>query len=576
MASFPNANSANKYARDVVSGKISVCKWVRAACHRHLSDLDRSKKAEYAWTFEKSKAERICKFVQLLPHIKGEWAEDRQLICLQPWQKFILCCAFGWLEKKTGKRRFSQIYCEIPRKNGKSVLAAAVGLYMFTMDGECGAEVYCGASTLKQALEVFRPASKMLKNTPRLVSACGAQIMVRNLSANGGSRFEPLIGDPGDGSSPSCAIVDEFHEHSSPALFDTMMTGMSARKNPIMFVITTGGDNLAGPCYAKRAQVQDTLLHALGEGGRESETLFGIIYTIDDGDDWKDPLVLPKANPNFGISIDKSRLLRQQEDAKHYPSQVNNFKTKTLNVWVSSRAAWLNMEDWAACGQPGLKLEQFRGEKCWLGVDLASKSDLTAVAVVFKNKDERGRDLWTVFCRLYLPEGAIKRAVKFKDSYQHWGHSGDLEITDGEETDFNLIREEITDLAKDFAVQEIAYDKWRATQLAHQLEADGAEVVELGGGIATMSMPMREVEAALASRRLIHPDNPVLSWMAGNVAVKEYRGCLTPRKADEGKGNIRKIDGMVAVLMAMNRAMVADYEGFDPLAHIGDNDVLRI
>ena len=577
MASSPNVNAANKYARDVVAGKVEACKWVRAACRRHLGDLEKAKKKTYRWKFDKAEAERVCVFIQLLPHTKGKWAGKKQLIALEPWQKFIFCCIFGWRAKRSGLRRFREVYCEIPRKNGKSVIAAGLGLFMFTMDGEFGAEVYCGATTEDQALEVFRPARLMLKNTPLLVEECGVELMVMNLSIpDDGSRFEPLIGDPGDGSSPSCAIVDEYHEHVSSALYDTMITGMGAREHPLMFVITTAGYNLAGPCYVQRGQVKDMLLHALGEGGIENEELFGIIYTIDEGDDWQDPKVLRKANPNYGVSVDDEYLLRMQANAKRYPSQLNKFKTKHLNVWVSSRSAWLNMSDWAACGNPDLTLEQFRGRKCWLGVDLASKSDMTAVALVFKDKDERGRDVWTVFCRSYLPEGAIERAVTFKDAYERWANTGELLTTDGEETDFDVIRDDIKDLATMFDIQEIAYDKWRATQLAQQLQEDGAEVVEVGGGIQTMNMPMREVEAALVSRRFNHSENAVLSWMAGNVTAKEYRGCLTPMKEDEGKGNLRKIDGMVAVLMAMSRAMLADYAERSLLDTLTDDDILAM
>jgi phage terminase large subunit-like protein len=577
MASSPNVNAANKYARDVVAGKIEACKWVRAACRRHLGDLAKSTKKGYRWKFDKAEAERVCVFIQLLPHTKGKWAGKRLLITLEPWQKFIFCCIFGWRSKRNGLRRFREVYCEIPRKNGKSVIAAGLGLFMFIMDGEFGAEVYCGATTEYQALEVFRPASRMLKNTPQLIEECGAEIMVMNLSLpDDGSRFEPLVGDPGDGSSPSCAIVDEYHEHVSSALYDTMITGMGAREHPLMFVITTAGYNLAGPCYVQRGQVKDMLLHALGEGGIENDELFGIIYTIDEGDDWQDPKVLRKANPNFGVSVDDEYLLRMQANAKRYPSQLNKYLTKHLNVWVSSRSAWLNMSDWAACGNPELTLEQFRGRKCWIGVDLASKSDITAVALVFKDKDERGRDVWTVFCRSYLPEGAIERATTFKDAYEGWVVSGDLLTTDGEETDFDVVRDDIKDLAEMFDIQEIAYDKWRATQLAHQLQADGAEVVEVGGGIQTMNMPMREVEAALVSRRFNHPENGVLSWMAGNVTTKEYRGCLTPMKEDEGKGNLRKIDGMVAILMGMSRAMLADQAPGSLLDSMTDDDLLTM
>lgn len=577
MASYPNVNGANRYARDVVAGKIPACKWVRAACQRHLNDLEKSKKRASPWRFDKDAAERVCEFVQLLPHTKGRWAGRRELIVLEPWQLFIFCCVFGWVSKKTGLRRFREAYCEIPRKNGKSVIAAGLGLFMFTMDNEFGAEVYCGATTEKQAWEVFRPAMQMLKRSPDLVEACGVEVMAKNLSIpDDDSRFEPLIGDPGDGSSPSCALVDEYHEHTSSALYETMLTGMGAREQALMFVITTAGFNLAGPCYIQRGQVKDMLLAELGELGadQKNDELFGIIYTLDDGDDWRDPANLIKANPNYGVSVSEEYLLKRLRDATRYPSRQNAFKTKHLNLWVSARNAWLNMADWAACGNPYLKIEEFKGRECWVGVDLASKSDITAVALVFRDKTDAGKDQWTVFCRSYLPEGAIERAATNKSAYEAWVNSGELLTTDGDETDFDVIRDDLKDLAEQFDIQEIAYDKWRATQLAHQLMQDGAEVVEVGGGIQTMNMPMREVEAALVSRRFRHPENPVLTWMASNVTAREYKGCLTPMKEDEGKGNLRKIDGMVAILMAMSRAMLADQTEGDILDTLTDDDIL--
>lgn len=558
MASYPNVNGANKYARDVVAGKVPACKWVRAACQRHLDDLAASKKRAFRWTFDRDAAEGVCDFIQLLPHAKGKWAAQRELIRLEPWQQFIFCSVFGWVDKKTGRRRFREVYIEVPRKNGKSVLAAGVGLYMLCLDGEFGAEVYCGATTERQAWEVFRPARQMVRRTPELIEAFGIQVAAKNLAViEDESKFEPLIGDPGDGQSPSCALVDEFHEHQTAALYETMLTGMGAREQPLMFAITTAGYNIAGPCYLQRNQVIDTL-----NGTVPNDELFGIIYTIDEDDDWKDPAVLRKANPNFGVSVDAEFLLKRQADAIRYPSRQNAFKTKHLNIWVSAKQAWLNIADWEACGDPTLTLDQFLGQPCWVGVDLASKSDVAAVALVFRDRItlDNGRevDRWTAFCRSYLPEGAIERAGPNKDAYQAWANADLLELTDGEEMDFDLIRDYLADLAEEFDIQEIAYDKWRATQLAHQLVKDGAEAVEVGGGIANMNMPMRELEAALLSRRFRHSADPVLTWMAGNVVTREYKGCLTPMKADEGKTNLRKIDGMVAVLMAMSRALLAD------------------
>lgn len=550
MASYPNVNAANKYARDVVSGRIDACKEVKQACKRHLDDLKKSETRAFKYKFCRETAEQVCKFVQLLPHTKGKWARERERIKLEPWQKFIFSCVFGWVHKKTGYRRFTEAYCEIPRKNGKSVIAAGVGLYMLCADGEFGAEVYCGATTEKQAWEVFRPAKLMLEKTPELTSFAGIEIMAKNISIPAdGSRFEPLIGNPGDGSSPSCAIIDEFHEHDTPDQYETMLTGMGAREQALMFIITTSGFNLAGPCYDKRRQVQQML-----DGVMPNEEMFGIIYGIDVGDDWQDPAVLKKANPNFGVSVGADYLLKQQRDAIRYPSRTNAFLTKHLNVWVSARSTWLNMADWHKCGDAALALEQFYGNSCWLSVDLASKTDICSLGFLFKDTLESGRTRWTYFTRSYLPEGALQRAGNNRAAYETWVNSGHLTLMDGDEIDFDQIREDIKDLAGLLEITELPYDPWRATQLAHQLMSDGANVVEFRNTVQNMSPAMREWEAAITSGRFRHNGDPVLTWMASNVVAKvDAKDNLYPRKEREEN----KIDGIIAGLMAMGRAVVS-------------------
>ncbi|MGM8931398.1 terminase large subunit [Salinicola halophyticus] len=555
MASYPNVNAANKYARDVVAGRIPACKEVRQACQRHLDDLIASKGRAFRYRFDKDAAESVCVFIQLLPHTKGRWARERKLVELEPWQKFLFCVIYGWLRKKSGLRRFTEAYVEVGRKNGKSVIAAGVANYMLCADGEYGAEVYCGATTEKQAWEVFRPARLMLQKSPALISAAGIEIMAKNISIpEDGSRLEPLIGDPGDGSSPSCALVDEFHEHQNPNLYDTMSTGMGARDQPLMFIITTAGFNTAGPCYDKRRQVQQML-----DGALPNDELFGIIYTVDQGDDWQDPTVLRKANPNFGISVSEEFLLKAQRDAVRYPSRQNSFLTKHLDIWVSARSAWLNMADWHSAGDDSLTLDDFEGCECWLGVDLASKTDIAAIALLFRDEveDKNGRmkTRWTAFVRSYLPEGAIERASNNRAAYESWVNSGDLIITDGEELDFDVIREDIKDLAGRFQINEIAYDPWRATQLAHQLMSDGADIVEYRNTVQNMSPAMREMEAAITGGRWRHSCDPVLTWMASNVVAKaDAKDNIYPRK--EKPEN--KIDGPIAILMALGRAVLTE------------------
>jgi phage terminase large subunit-like protein len=561
-----NVNAANRYARDVVAGKIDACKWVRLACQRHLDDLEASKGRGFKWRFDRAQAERVCLFVQMLPHTKGKWARERKRLKLEPWQAFIFCCVFGWVGKKNGLRRFREVYCEIPRKNGKSVIAAGVALYMLCADGEFGAEVYCGATTEKQAWEVFRPARLMMIRTPDLAEAAGVEVNARSLAIpDDGSRLEPIIGDPGDGSSPSCALVDEYHEHDSDALYETMLTGMGAREQPLIFTITTAGSNIAGPCYEKRKQVCSML-----EKSPANDELFGIIYTLDEQDDWRDLQVLKKANPNYGVSIFPENLQKQLADAVRYPSRQNAFKTKHCNLWVNAKAAWLNAVDWERATDFSLDLDDFAGRACYVGVDLASKCDVADVALVFREKDAQGRDLWTFFCRHYLPEGAVEAGGVNQDAYERWVNEGHLITTDGEELDFDVIREDVKDIGATYQVAEVAYDKWRATQLAHQLIKDGAEAVEVGGGIATMNLAMRELEAALLSGRVRHNGDPVLAWMASNVVAKEFKGCLTPTK----QGNANKIDGIVAILMAMSRALLADGVQPSVLESLDDDDIL--
>ncbi|MEB0270855.1 terminase large subunit, partial [Pseudomonas sp. 5B4] len=333
---YPNVEAANRWARDVVRGRVPACRYVQLACQRHLDDIVRSKSAGFSYKFDGKKAEKKLKLAQMLPHVKGEWAFKRQLITLEPWQKFGLSMTFGWVKKRSGLRRFRESYWEVPRKNGKSVIAAAVGIGMFVLDNEFGAEIYSGATTEKQAWEVFRPARLMVKRSPMLMEAAGIEVNASNMSRpDDGSRFEVVIGNPGDGASPSCAIVDEYHEHDSAALYETMLTGMGARRQPLMFVITTAGSNIEGPCYDMRGRVVEML-----EGTVPDDELFGWIWTIDEGDDWTDPKVMAKANPNIGVSVYQDYLVSQQQKAIKNASFQNTFKTKHLNVWVSARTVY--------------------------------------------------------------------------------------------------------------------------------------------------------------------------------------------------------------------------------------------
>ena len=547
----PSLRLTNDYARDVVSGRVLAGDWVVKACQRHLDDLVKSK-GDWPYRFDKEKAARVINFTELLPHTKGRWAAKQEKIKLQPWQCFFLGVLFGWVRKDNGKRRFRECYAEIPRKNGKSILAAAVGLYCLVADGEYGAEVYSGATTEKQAWEVFRPARLMAKNTRGFAEHYGLDVNASNLvRMEDFSKFEPLIGNPGDGSSPSCALVDEYHEHRNSDLFDTMQTGMGAREQPLMFVITTAGANIGGPCYEKRLEAQKIL-----SGVFDDEQFFVVIYSLDEGDDWTSPDMWAKANPNLGVSVSEEFIASQVASAKRSPSRQSSVKTKHFNLWVGAKSAWLNMEQWASGADSSLVETDFVDCPAVIGLDLATRIDIAARLTLFW-RDIDGQRHYYAFPHFYAPEGALV-ASKNAKSYEGWAISGHLEVMDGEEVSLATIQEQIMEIPSGYSVREVAYDPWQATQLAQALRDEGVETVEFRNTVGNMSPAMRELEGAIASGRFHHPDNPVLNWMASNVVAKsDAKDNIFPRK--ELPEN--KIDGIVALLMAIGRAMHGEDTG---------------
>ena len=543
---YPLVKAAEAYARQVISGKIPACKWIKLACRKHLDELKLSKSADFPYYFDPGKAERVAKFLQLLPHTKGKWASKRELIKLEGWQLFSVCIPFGWLRKKDDTRRFRTILIFVPRKNGKSIIGGGVGVYMFTADGEFGAEVYSGATTEKQAWEVFRPAKLMVDRTPELRDHYGVEVNASNMCRlDDGSRFEPVIGKPGDGSSPSCAIVDEFHEHQDSTLFDTMETGMGAREQPLMLVITTAGSSIGGPCHQLVRDAERML-----EGAIDRPDLWAMLYTIDPGDDWTSEAVLIKANPNYGVSINGDFLQARQRDAMQSAAKQATFRTKHLNEWVGAKNAWLNMLRWKEA--PARKsLAELEGRPCIIGLDLASKIDIAGNLLLFPPVE--GDPIWHVHGRYYLPE---VRVIEELDSntarYREFDALGLLTLTDGEVIDFEVIKEDLREFAGRFDVQQVAYDPWQATQLAQEMQAEGLLMVEVRQTVQNISEPMKELEAMTLRKVLAHGDCPILTWMASNVIAKlDVKDNIYPNK--ERPEN--KIDGIVGLIMAISRAI---------------------
>jgi len=540
---YPHSKEAYIYACHVVKGHRSECKDIIRACQRFIDDFTR----DFGYKYDPLKAEKACRFIEKLPHTKGKWAAKNQDLTLEPWQKFIICNIFGWVND-SGFRRFREVYAKIPRKNGKSPLAAAIGHYMFTQDGEFGAEVYSGATTEKQAWEVFGPARLMAKRTPDYLDKFGIQVNAKNLSIiENGSKFEPLIGSPGDGASPSCAIVDEYHEHATDSFFSTMSTGMGAREQPLLLVITTAGDNIAGPCYDMEIECQKLL-----QGVFEDDRLFCMIYGIDEDDDWTLPESLIKANPNYDVSVSGEFLLAQQKEAVRNAAKQNSFKRKHMNQWVGAHTAWLNMETVNKCIDLNLIASDFAGDDLIIPVDLASRIDMTAILKVFSSEIESKRHYYA-FSRFYLPEETVLDPKN--THYQKWLNDGFLTATDGNEIDFNEIQADIKSDMDEFGAKEVTYDPWRATQLAQGLQSEGATIIEFRNTVANMSPAMYELEAAITSGRFHYDGNPILTWMLSNVVAKiDAKDNIYPRKQKPEQ----KIDGAVALIMAIGRYMARE------------------
>lgn len=536
---------AGRYARRVVAREETAGQFEILACQRYLNDLNATEnEPDWDYYFEEKAAARACEFIEGLPHIKGKWATRRELIRLEDWQIFIVINLFGWLRKANGFRRFTTSYWEVARKNTKSTLGAAIGLYLFAADGEAGAEVYSAATTGDQARIVFDIARAMVAREAAF-KAAGVEIQQRGLYLTDDARkFEPLNaeGSTLDGLNIHGAIVDELHAHKRRDVYDVIDTARGSRDQSLMVNITTAGSDRAGICYEQR-----TYLVKILQGVIVDDNYFGIIYTIDETDDWSNPECWRKANPNFGISVLPDDFRRAAREAFNKPSSLNNFLTKKLNVWVTGEHAWMDMRAWKQCARPGIRPEDFAHLPCFIGLDLASKIDMAAKARLFV--DEVAREYY-LFVTYYLPERAVNEAAN--SQYDGWERMGLLTVTPGEITDYDLIEEELLADASNFMVVECPYDPHNAVQLVSHLLSHGLPMVEIQQNVKNLSEPLKELQALIYDGRLIHDGNEITTWMASNVVVEPDRNeNIFPRK--ERAEN--KIDGVVAAIMALNRAM---------------------
>jgi len=545
LTAYPGVSEAIRYAEDVVSGALVACELVKAACRRFLADLAESEKGG-EWEFRPDLAERPMVFAGLLPNIKGP--EAGQPLRLMPWQRFIFANLFGFVGRGGTTRRFRQAVVYVPRGNGKTSLAAPIALYLTFLDGEGGAEGYAAAVSRDQARILWDTAREMVRRSPEFRSRCGIQVAAHSIyQPKTASKFVAVSSDAKalDGLNVTVAVCDEIASHRTSQVYDVMLTAMGKRKHPMLVNISTATGNNSG--IGK--QLWDYAVRTL-TGQQQDDNLFALIYTVDDGDDLWDEASWIKANPSWGQAVQPDAIRAIMRQARNNPAQEAAAKTRHLNVWVGADDALFSTRSWRACADEGLTIDMMEGQPCHIGVDLASRTDLAAVAFVFPGTDRDGRVTYSVFSRCYLNEAAVLEAKNA--SYPGWAAEGHIVPTPGNETDMAAIEGDIREMARRFDVRSIAFDPWNATQMRQSLAADGLPVVDFHMRVANLSEPTKELDAAMSASRIKHDGSPVLEWCIGNV-VGHYdaRANVFPRKARPEQ----KIDAAMALIMALGRAM---------------------
>ncbi len=539
--------AVERYVQDVLAGKVVTCRWARLACERHQRDLGWG--SERGLRFDEATARQAVAFFSLLKHSKGEWAGLP--LHLEPWQQFVIASLFGW-KRKDGLRRFRTAYLEVARKNGKTTLAAGLGLYMLLADGEGGAEVYSVATKRDQARISHGEATRMVKASP--VIRREANVFRDNIHILGtASKFEPLGADANtmDGLNVHGAIVDEVHAHKNRDVWDVIETATGARRQPLMFAITTAGYDRQSLCWTQHEYTEKVL-----DGVIQDDSWFGLIFTLDADDDWNDERVWIKANPNLHVSKKVDDMRRKAARAREMPSALNAFLRLELDVWTQSETKWVDVEHWRACGGM-VDPAGLRGRTCYAGLDLSSTTDVSALVLVFP--PETDADGYQVLCRFFIPEEAmVERSRRDRVPYDAWVRQGYITATPGNVIDYGFILAQIDEDAQTFDLQEIAFDRWGATKIVQELQEREMTVVQFGQGFVSMSPPMKELEKLILSRKLAHGNNPVLTWMADNLVAREDpAGNIKPDK----ERSREKIDGMVALIMGLDRALRHEAQG---------------
>lgn len=497
------------------------------------------------WFDERAALAATRFFERVIRHTKGRWAGEP--FTLQPWQSDqVIRPLFGW-KRADGSRRFRRAYIEIPRKQGKSTISSGIALLLLLADGEAGAEIYSAAADRSQAAIVFEQAKQFVEGSPLLskelrvyrnhISAPRTNSVYRVLSADAFTKH---------GLNAHGIVFDELHAQPNRELWDVLATSMGARQQPLMVAITTAGYDRNSICWEQHEHAR----RVIENPGFDPE-YFGFIAAAEEGDDWTNPATWAKANPSLGVTVTEEYLAGECARALASPAYQNTFRRLYLNQWTQQENRWIDMTAWDACNDA---LPDLAGRRCYGGLDLASTTDIAALVLCFPPMEEDEPTRLLPF--FWVPaENITDRERRDRAPYSTWARQGYMTATPGNVIDYGYIRNQINELAERYDLREIAIDPWNATQVSIDLQDDGISVIEMRQGFASMSAPTKEMLRLVLAKRLAHGGNPVLRWMADNVAARQDPAGNV--KMDKAKSSGR-IDGMVAAVMAIARATVAD------------------
>lgn len=496
-----------------------------------------------SFVFDERAADKAVRFFEkILVHTKGEWSGHG--FTLMDWQRDgIIRPLFGW-KRADGKRRYRTAYIEIPRKNGKTTLAAGIALYLLFADEEPGAEVYSAASDRDQAAICFEQAKGMVEDSPlrKFADVWKRAIVVPKTR----SSYKVLSADAftKHGLNASGVVFDELHAQPTRELWDVLTTATGARRQPLVVAITTAGYDRTSICWEQHVYAQQVL-----SGVIEDPAFFAYVSAAEESADWTDPAVWHKANPALGQTIKLDYLQTECERAKQVPAYQNTFRRLHLNQWTLQDTRWLDLGAWDACGLP-VDLDGLAGRTCYGGLDLASTTDLAAFVLVFPPSEEA--EPYQVLPVFWCPaENILERARRDRVPYDAWARDGFLRATPGNVIDYATICTDIQALGAQFNIQEIAFDRWGAAQMSQQLDGAGFTMIPFGQGFASLSAPTKELLRLVLDKSLAHGGHPVLRWMADNAAARQDPAGNI--KLDKAKSTGR-IDGLIALIMGLDRA----------------------